>query len=93
MVMKATLPRVGRAKKQPDNTLYSGRLAIRIDELRTAKGMTIEQLQEAIVRTKYNVSVSGLYKWLNGDAQPQYEALPHIAKALGISIAELMPAK
>jgi transcriptional regulator with XRE-family HTH domain len=82
---------VGRSRKHPDKKTYSGRLAIRIDELRLKAGYTVEEFQVKLGEKNYPVSVPNLYKWLNGDLQPQIDALPAIAKALGLTIAELLP--
>ena len=55
-----------------------------IKKLRKAKGMTQEELAEAV-----NVSFQAVSKWENGGA-PDIEILPLLANAFGVTIDELM---
>lgn len=84
---------LGRQPKEPDTTRYGGRLALRIRELREAAGLTVEQLAERITKAGYTTKTPTLYHWQNGTREPNIDALPAIARALKVSIADLMPEK
>ena len=55
-----------------------------IKKLRKAKGLTQEELAEAV-----NVSFQAVSKWENGGA-PDLEILPSLANTFGVTIDELM---
>jgi len=80
--------RVGRKRVQVDTKTYSGRMAVRLRELREAKGMTVEAFAE-----KVGAPRSTAYAWENATVGIDIDALPRIAKVLGVTIAELLPAK
>lgn len=82
-----------RTLKEPDQNRYSGRVAARIRELRTALGITVEDLAAKLTKAGYDVKPPTLYHWENGTREPALDAVPYLAKALKVSVAELLPAK
>lgn len=85
--------RVARPNKQPDTTTYSGRFAVRIRELRTAAGLSIDELAAKMVAAGYQISAPTLYHWENGNRDPHLDAVPALAKCLWVKIADIFPAK
>jgi len=82
---------VPRPAKPIDTTTYAGRIAARLGELRTDRGWSVEQMAAKITKAGYPVAVSSLYQWLNGRIETQVNALPYIAKAFKLTVAELLP--
>lgn len=81
------------AKGEPDLTTYSGRLAARIRELRTATGMTTEEAAEKLTLNGYGISAPAMRHWENGTRKPMWDALPALAKTFKVKIRELIPEK
>lgn len=85
------------AKKEADQSTYSGRFAARLRMLREKAGLSVEQVVEAI--EKHNTSgrnspkVQAFYGWEQGKAGPHLDLLPFIAKALKVKVRDLMPEK
>lgn len=81
-----------RPAKQVDTTTYSGRLAVRIHELRIKSGMTVDQLADAIRAQGFEVKKITVYSWERGASSPHVDAFPYIARALGLkSVRALLP--
>jgi len=75
-----------RPRKAVDTSTYSGRFAVRLRQLRDERGLSIPELA-AITGVPYRTQQN----WENGTNFPQAESFPILAKAFGISIAELLP--
>jgi transcriptional regulator with XRE-family HTH domain len=84
---------LARQLKQVDESTYSGRLAARIRALRNERKMDVETLAKAVTKKGYKLGTSTLYHWENGTLQPNIDAMPAMAKALGVTLTELFPAK
>lgn len=85
---------VARPKsRQPDTAKYSGRLAVRIDQLRIERGLSVEDLAEKVTVGGYELAAPTLYHWLNGNRQPALDALPYLAKVLRCKLPDLLPPK
>jgi DNA-binding XRE family transcriptional regulator len=69
-----------------DASTYSGRLAIRVRELREAKGWTVPKLAE-----KAGISEKAMYAYENGTRGIPVDLFPAIARALGASAEEFFP--
>lgn len=82
---------VARETKPVDESKYSGRLAARIRALRIEAGMDVKTLAAAVTRKGYKLGTSTLYAWENGNLQAQLDALPALAKALKVSLLDLLP--
>jgi transcriptional regulator with XRE-family HTH domain len=82
---------VGRKKKEPDLTHYSGRLAHRVRGLREAAGMDVERLALRVTQAGYQVAAQTIYGWENGKNSIPVDVLPALAEALGVSIRKLVP--
>ena len=78
---------MGRRRKEPDTSMYSGRLAARIRQLREEKFDLQEDFAAAVGRP-----VSVISAWETGRRQPRFNDLPAIASALGKSIRQILPA-
>lgn len=80
------------AKKQIDETTYSGRFAARLRMLREKAGLTVTQAVEAIAAGGYSLRDKTYYAWENGQNQPPLDAFPAIAKAIGMKrVRDLLP--
>lgn len=77
-----------RERKQVDDSTYSGRLALRLRELRDKKKMSAEE-----VAAKLGVPVRSYYNWEQCRRSIPYDLLPFIAEALGITVRTLLPQK
>ena len=84
---------VPRPRKEPNATLYSGRMAKRLREFREAAGITPAELAEKLTRAGYRAAASTLYAWENGNLQVQVDAVPVLAKIFRVSIREFFPEK
>ena len=82
-----------RTPKEPDQDRYSGRLATRIREVRTAEGMTVEALAAKVTKLGYKLGAPTLYHWENGTREPALDAVPYLARALKRLISDLLPQK
>ena len=82
------------ARKEPDVSTYSGRVAKRLRELRDRAGLSVPELLERLDRYGYSLSLQGYYKWENGRAKVDLDAVPALSKALRLKrIKDLFPAK
>lgn len=73
----------GRQRSDVDDSTYSGRLAIRVRELREAKGLTVNELA-----TKIDASYQAVYAWEQGTRDIPLDKCPVLAKALGCKSPE-----
>ena len=71
----------GRRRTDVDDSGYSGRIALRIRELREAKGLTVEQLAE-----KIGISWQALYAYEARTRKLPPDLYPTIARALGCKL-------
>lgn len=84
------------ARKNVDVSTYSGRFAARLRMLREKAGLTVDEVVARV--DSYNKSdrkspqASTYYGW-EKDSTPHFDLLPAIAKALKISVRDLMPDK
>jgi transcriptional regulator with XRE-family HTH domain len=75
------------ARKQPDDSTYAGRFAIRLRSQREKSGLTVEE-----VAAQIGVSVNAVYYWENGERQPKISDLPTIAEVLGTKrVLDILP--
>ena len=73
-------------KKEPDQTIYSGRFAARLRKLREKAGITVEEM---VAQT--GIPKRTLYSYESGERMPPYDTLPIIAKMLGVKVRTLLP--
>lgn len=69
---------VGRQRKPVDTSEYSGRMALRLRELREAKGLTPEELAD-----KVGVDWRTIYTYESRKRKIDPDLYPALAKALG----------
>jgi transcriptional regulator with XRE-family HTH domain len=92
MAATITKPRKRSASvPRPNSTVkpetYSAAIAIRIRELRLARGLTVEDLAE-----KIGVSVQSMYAYENHTRVMQPDQYYKLAKAFGVTkVADLLP--
>lgn len=82
------------AKKAPDQSTYSGKIAARIRQLREAKGWTVAELQERLntrVPKAMRVAQSTVHSWDSGGRSINPDYLPAIAGAFGLTVGGFMP--
>lgn len=85
------IPRMGRKKNQVSETTYSGRLAVRIRQIREAKGLDVPTVAKRMKAVGYRVSPPAVYSWENGTHIPPLDALPYLAKALKVDLHAILP--
>ena len=78
-------------RKKTNTTTYRGRFSARLRKLREAAGLDVESMVAAVNRHGYECSTAAYYHWENGTAVPRIDALPSLAKALGLTPADLLP--
>ena len=84
--------RMSPARREPDVRTYSGRVAKRLRQLRDRSGYSVQQVVERMERFGYALSIQGYYKWENGRAKVDLDAVPALAKALRLkTVKELFP--
>jgi Helix-turn-helix domain len=81
------------AKKEADESTYSGRFAARLRMLREKAGLSVEQVVEAMIKAGYPLGVQTFYGWENGKRQVNWDAIPAIAKVLKTKPVDLIPPK
>lgn len=85
------------APKKPDETTYSGRFAARLRMLREKAGLTVDDVVAAIDKSnssrRNSPKAGAIYSWEQGRATPHMDLFPAIAKALKVSIRDLLPGK
>ena len=91
--MSATIDKVEGvpARIEPDEDSYRGRFSARLFTLR--KHRDVAEIVKAVRKAGFSkVTRSTYYNWEGGKTDPPIAALPAIAKALGVKIADLFPA-
>lgn len=73
------------APKAPDQSTYSGRFAARLRSLREKAGVNVSDLVSAA-----GVSQSTYYNWEAGATTPPLNAMPALAKALGLKSTRVL---
>ncbi|MBN2024979.1 MAG: helix-turn-helix transcriptional regulator [Pirellulales bacterium] len=84
---------MGPARKEPDQSTYSGRLAKRMIDLRTKADFSVADVVERMAKAGYEIKDMAYRHWESNRRQPDLDALPAIAKALKVRIKDLMPAR
>lgn len=84
---------MGRSRKELDTSEYSGRVADRFRYLLDRKGMEVTELQQHLKTAGHDVPIPTLYKYLNGTRTLPMDLVPHIAKALRVTIRTFFPAE
>lgn len=83
-----------RPTKDPDKRTYSGRVAINVKSLRASKEITREAFCVAVNKHgDHKITVPTVYAWENGNRRIEADYFPAIAKALGVTLFELLPPK
>jgi ribosome-binding protein aMBF1 (putative translation factor) len=86
VAVKKTGDTVGRKKREPDLTTYSGRVASRLRELREAKGWPVEKLAE-----KLGIKVRALYAYESGTRTLDPDLYPDVADAFRMKLHDFLP--
>ena len=73
------------ARKEPDDSIYSGRFAIRLRKLREKAGLTIEDMV-----SQTGIPQLTLYRWEAGYSRPPMDMYPILAEALGVKVRTLL---
>lgn len=93
--MPQTLPDNRRAKmpaKKPVPDNYNGRFADQLRHLRA--GRDVDKIVAAIARAGFKrCSKATYYNWEGGVTDPPIEAMPALAKSLGVTVPELFPVR
>ncbi|QDV49595.1 helix-turn-helix domain-containing protein [Gimesia fumaroli] len=90
---KRAKSKMGRARKEIDDSTYQGRCAIRLRELADRKGITADELQQRLNQAGHNVSRNAVYSYLSGDRAIPLDLVPTLASIFGISVRTFFPEK
>ena len=83
---------MARAEKDPDTSTFSGRVSMRLRQLRKKRAMSREQLWVKLSALGVEVSVPALYAYENGNRKIDPDDYPAFAKALGCkSVKDFLP--
>lgn len=85
--------KMGRARKEPDQSTYSGRMAVRFRELLDRKGWSVEDLQVRLRQTgqQQDIPLPTLYNYLNGSRPIPFDLVPDLAAVFGIAVRTFFP--
>lgn len=86
MTTLTTIPRMGRRRKTVDQSTYSGRVAVRLRELREKKKKTVAEVAKAL-----KIPASTYYGYENNQSEPTLDRFAKIAKILGVKPGDLFP--
>lgn len=77
--------RPGRPFRRLGQSTYSERLGRRLRHLRTQAGLTVPQAVERLKEAGFDASWQTYYAWEVGFRKLNWEALPALAKVLGVA--------
>ena len=81
------------ASKPLDTSTYTGRMAKRLQSLRTQRGLSVVEFHAALKKRGLTINKSLIYAWETGKKTIHPNDFPAVAKALGVTIHELLPDK
>jgi transcriptional regulator with XRE-family HTH domain len=82
------------AKKEVDESTYSGRIAARLRKLRTDRGWTVKDLRERLNRNlpkDKRIGASTLHCWDAADRKIDPDYYPAIAHVFGMTVRAFLP--
>lgn len=87
-----------RPKKEPSDETYSGRVAIRLRQLRESRGWSVKELQKHLEDAGHKVPISSIYAYELGSAANgvdlSLDLVPVYAAAFGFKTASgLLPSE
>ncbi len=86
--------RMGKPKEpQPKPVTFSDHIAVRMEKLRLKANLSVPALATAVTDNGYPIGKQAIYNWINFSRDIPLDAIPHLAKSLGVSVAELIPSK
>lgn len=77
------------AKKEIDTSTYRGRFATRLRELRSDKD--VAKILKSLEKSGHAIGRATYYNWESATTDPPLNAIPSLAKALGVTVSELFP--
>lgn len=84
---------MARPARDPDTSTYTGRFALRLRELREKRGKTVPEMVDAFRLQGLTVAAPTIYGWERGIRTPDFDSLPQIAAAYGVTVRSLIPAE
>jgi len=81
------------ATVEADDTVYSGRLAKAMRAIRTKNSLSVVETIQRMGKAGYPISEAAYRHWENGTRVQHVDAIPALAKALKVTIHELLPQK
>lgn len=82
---------VGRKPSSPDTSDYRGRFAARLRELRLKRYGSQAEFAEHLRTRGVNATPTTVSGWETGYRTPDFNLLPAIADALGVTVTKLFP--
>ena len=79
-----------REEKQLPGETYAERIAMRIRDLRKKADMDVATLAQKVTKAGYPLAKPTLSHWENGTRDVNLNAIPYLAKALKVNLAELV---
>lgn len=77
MTTSPTIPRMGRRRKTVDQSTYSGRVAVRLRELREKSGKSAAQVAKSL-----KIPASTYYAYENGNREFPLDIVPRLCRVL-----------
>lgn len=74
-----------------DTETYSGRIAKRMRRFRDKAKLGVPAVIESMAKAGWEIGEPAYRHWENNTRPPHVDALPAIAKALGVTLDDLLP--
>jgi len=81
------------AKKEVDMTTYSGRIAAKMRIVREKKQLDAAKVAKRMTKFGWPITMAAYRHWENGTRKQNVDAIPYIAKALGVKPHDILPEK
>lgn len=82
----ATIPRMGRRRKTVDQSTYSGRVAVRLRELRLKKKKSVKEIAKRL-----GVTIQAYYAYESNSSAIPFDRIPDLCELLRIRVRDFFP--
>lgn len=82
---------VGRKKKEPDLSTYSGRVAARLRALREGKRLSPEDMVDRLGERGIRLTITSYYRYESGTHSLPLDYLPDVAHVFGMTVRAFLP--
>lgn len=81
-----TIPRMGRKRKEVDESKFNGRVAVRLRALREKKKVSVAQMAKAL-----KIGATAYYYYETGERDMPLSSIPVICRVLGVRPSRFLP--